>query len=137
MKSKFSILFAVFALVASTLACNFAIGEPTLDNVRSAKDKDGATVATEFSPSETIYVVGDLSNGVKGNEVTSKWYVDQVEGYTSGDLIDESKLPIEEDGSYNINFYMDAPKGEWPVGSYKVEVYFNGVLNATVAFTVK
>ncbi|MHB8777031.1 MAG: hypothetical protein ACYC6R_04610 [Anaerolineales bacterium] len=39
--------------------------------------------------------------------------------------------------SYTIYFYFEAPDGSWPVGTYKVEIYFNGVLNNTVEFTVQ
>ncbi len=135
MKSKFSILLAVLALIASTLACSLT--DTTLDNLRTAKDKGGAEAVTVFGKDDTVYVVGDLSNGVKGNVITSKWYVDKAEGYDSGYLIDSSDLNIDTDGSYSINFYMDKPTDGWPVGSYKVDVLFNGVIKSTLNFTVE
>ncbi len=137
MKSnKISILLAVIALIVSTLAC--ALGEPTLSNVRTAKDEDGVQVSSVFSTTDTIYVVSDLANGVKGNNVSSKWMVSNVEGYDPGFVIDEVDLTLEEDQlSYSINFYFEAPADGWPVGAYKVEVYFNGALNSTVEFTVQ
>ena len=137
MKSnKLSILLAVTALIVSILAC--AVGEPTLSNVRTAKDENGEQPSSVFSTTDTIYVVCDISNGVKGNVVSSKWMVSNVEGYDPGYVIDEVDLTLEEDQlSYNVNFYFEPPADGWPVGTYNVEVYFNGVLNNTVEFTVQ
>ena len=66
-KKKLSILLAAIVLIAAQLACAF--GEPTLSNVRTAKDQDGAQPSTTFGSSDTIYVVGDLSNAVEGNQM--------------------------------------------------------------------
>lgn len=138
MKSKkLSIVLAVIALIISTLAC--AAGEPTLSNVRTAKDQDGTQPASIFSVNETVYVVSDLSSGVKGNLVTSKWIAVDVVDTEPNLLIDTAEIPIEDetfDGT--IYFYFEPPlDGEWPLGSYKVEIYFNGTLNSTVNFTVE
>ncbi len=139
MKSKkLSILLAVTVLIISTLACALG-GEPTLSNVRTAKDQDGAQPASIFSTTETVYVVSDLSSGVKGNIITSKWYAVEVADTEPNLLIDTAEIPIEDetfDGT--IYFFFEPPiDGEWPVGSYKVEIYFNGVLNSTNQFTVE
>jgi hypothetical protein len=139
MKSKkFSVLLAVLALIISTLACSFGAGEPTLGNVRTAKDENGDQVSSVFSTTDTIYVVGDVSNGKQGNVVSSKWMVSSVEGYDPGYVIDEVDLTLDEDkSSYNVNFYFEPPTDGWPTGTYKVEVSFNGVLNSTVEYTVQ
>lgn len=136
MNKKFSILLAVLALIASTLAC--AAGEPTLSNVRTARDAAGDELASVFSTGDTIYVVSDLTNGKQGNVVSSKWTVENVAGYESGFLIDEVEIKLDEDKlAYTINFYFESPEGGWPTGSYKVDVYFNEVLNSTVTFSVE
>lgn len=137
MKSnKISILLAVAALVISTLAC--ALGEPSLSNVRVAKDQDGAEVANTFGVMDTVYVVSDVSNGVVGNVVASKWTVVSVEGYDPGFVIDEVDLTLDEDQlSYTVYFYFEPPEGGWPVGTYQVEVLFNGASVSTVQFSVQ
>ena len=138
MKSnKISILLAVIALIISSLACAFG-GEPALSNVRTAKDQDGTQPSTVFATTDTVYVVSDLSNGVKGNVVNSKWYAVEVADTEPNLLLDEADISIDEDKSYSLYFYFPPPlDGQWPVGSYKVEIYFNGVLNSTVPFTVQ
>lgn len=136
MKNKLVVLFAVLALVASSLACSF--GDPTLDNVRTAKDQDGEQPSSVFSASDTVYVVTDLSNGAIGNVVTSKWYAVNVEGIEANLMFDEADINIEEDGfNGTVYFYYPPPDGGWPAGSYRVEVYFNDALVSTVDFTVQ
>lgn len=137
MKNKLIVLFAVLALVASSLACSF--GEPTLDNVRMAKDQDGEQPSSVFSVTDTVYVVTDLSNGVIGNVVTSKWIAVDVENTEPNLVFDEADINIEEDGfNGTVYFYYPPPvDGAWPLGSYQVEVYFNDVLISTVDFTVE
>ncbi len=135
-KNKISILLAVAALFVSTLAC--ALGEPALSNVRVAKDQEGTQVASVFGTTDTIYAVSDLTNGVAGNVVTSKWSIVSVEGYDPGFLIDEVDLTLDEDQlSYTVYFYFEPTEGGWPVGTYQVEVLFNGASVSTVQFSVQ
>lgn len=135
--NKISILLAVTALIISTLACAFG-AEPTLDNVRTAKDQDGAQPSSVFAATDTVYVVGDLSNGVTGNVVSSKWYAVEVADTEPNLLLDQADITIDENKSYSLYFYFPPPlDGKWPAGSYKVEIYFNGALNSTIPFTVQ
>ena len=135
MKSKkLPILPAVIALIISTLTCTL-LGEPTLNNVHTAKDINGKQASASFSTTDTIYVVGDLSNGVKGNVVSSKWIVSNVEGYKTGYVLAKEDFALDQDVfSYSVNFYIEPPT---PAGAYKIEIYFNGVLSATIEFTVQ
>ena len=136
MKNKLIVLFAVLALVASSLACSF--GDPKLDNVRTAKDQDGNQPSSVFSAGDTIYVVTDLSNGAVGNVVTSKWYAVNVEGIEANLMFDEADINIDEDGfNGTVYFFYPSPDGGWPAGLYKVEIYFNDALVNTVEFTVQ
>ncbi|MCQ3935947.1 MAG: hypothetical protein DPW18_02750 [Chloroflexi bacterium] len=137
MKSKkFTVLLAVLALVAAQLAC--ALGEPTLSNVRTAKDADGVQTTSTFGAFDTVYVVSDLSNGVAGNIITSKWFAENVDGVDPNFLIDEADINVTEE-SFNgtIYFYFEPPTDGWPTGTYRVEVYFNGALTGTVNFSVQ
>jgi hypothetical protein len=139
MKNKVVILFAVLALIAASLACSLGIGEPTLDNVRMAKDQDGNQLASVFATADTIYVVSDLSNGKAGDVVTSKWYAIDVENTEPNLLFDEADINIDNDGfNGNVYFYYPPPvDGAWPTGTYKVEIYYNEVLIDTANFTVQ
>ena len=135
-KNKISIWLALAALIVSTLAC--ALGEPALSNVRSARDQDGTDLTSTFSPTDTVYVVSDLANGVAGNVVTSKWTVVSVDGYDSGYLIDSADITLDKDQlKYTIYFYFEPPEGGWPLGTYQVEVLFNGTSVGTVQFSIQ
>ncbi len=135
-KNKISILLALSALIISTLAC--ALGEPTLSNVRVAKDQEGTQVTNVFSPTDTVYAVSDIANGVAGNVVTSKWTVVSVEGYDPGFLIDNVDLTLDKDQlAYTVYFYFEPPEGGWPVGAYQVEVLFNGTSVSTIQFSIQ
>ena len=132
---KFSILLAAIVLIASQLAC--AAGEPTFSNVRTARDADGAQPASTFGSFDTIYVVGDLANGVIGNNITARLYVDNVEGYDPNFFVGEAAIDVDEDNITLIYFYFEPPTDGWPAGTYKVEVYFNGALNSTLNYAVQ
>lgn len=138
MNKKLPILLAILALVAASLACNALSSEPKLSNVRTATDSDGANPTAVFSPLDTIYVVSDISNGAKGNVVSSSWYAASVEGVDPNFLIDTVEYTVEEDGfTGNVHFYFEPPDGGWPTGTYRVEVSFNGAPTSTVEFTVQ
>ena len=139
MKNKLTVLFAFLAVIVSSLACSFGAGEPTLENARMAKDQDGNQPSSVFSTTDTVYVVTDLSNGVIGNVVTSKWYAIDVENTEPNLMFDEADINIEQDRfNGTVYFYYPPPvDGAWPRGSYQVEVYFNNALISTVDFTVE
>lgn len=137
MKNKLPILLALLALVASSLACAVG-GDPTLSNTRTALDEDGINTTSSFGAFDTVYVVNDLANGVSGNVVSSDWYAESAEGVDPNFLIDTVEYTVVDE-TYNgiIFFYFEPPDGGWPLGTYRVEVSFNGVPSATVRFTVQ
>ena len=138
MNKKLPVLLAVLALIASSLACVALGGDPALSNTRTALDQDGNQTTSVFSPSDTIYVVNDLANGVKGNLVSSSWYAADVEGVDPNFLIDTVEYTVvDETFNGTVHFYFEPPEGGWPTGTYRVEVFFNGVASATVEFTVQ
>lgn len=133
---KFSILLAALMLILVQLAC--AAGEPTLSNTRTSFDQDGAQPSSTFSAFDTVYVVSDLSNGVAGNVITSRWYAENVDGLDPNFLLDEADINVtEESFDGTVYFFFEPPTDGWPAGTYKVEVLFNGALSATVNFSVQ
>lgn len=135
-KRTLPIFLALFALLASTLACSFG-GELGLSNARTAFDEDGAQPTSVFASSDAIYVVADLSNAPVGTVVNSKWYYVSVEGVDPNTLIDEAAITIEEEGfTGTVHFFFPAGS-DWPVGTYAVELYLNNELIQTVTFSVQ
>lgn len=136
MKSKISILLAVFALILSTLACSLG-GGLALDNARMAFDSAGNNTTTTFSPSDDFYVVADLSNAPVGTVVDAKWAAVSVAGMAPNEVFFEQSLSNDEDGFTGTVYFQLFNDSLWPTGTYKVELYLNGALSQTVTFTVQ
>lgn len=136
MKSKISILLAVFALTLSTLACSLG-GGLALDNARMAFDSEGNNVTTTFSPSDDFYVVADLSNAPVGTVVDAKWAAVSVAGMSPNEVFFEQSLSNDEDGFTGTVYFQLFNDSLWPTGSYKVDLYLNGTLSQSVTFTVQ
>lgn len=133
---KLSILFAVIALVISTLACSFGAGEPSLTNPRMSTDSEGNNATTVYSSTDAFYAVADLSNVETGSIVDSKWYLVSSADYDPGEL-QTTSLTIDDQNLYNyVSFELTSTEG-WPVGEYKVELYLNGTLAHTLNFSVQ
>ncbi len=136
---RLPVILSVLALVFSSLACAaLGGGEPTLSNSRTAFDSDGINTSTVFGAFDTVYVVNDLSNGVQGNQVTSDWYAEDVEGLEPNFFIDTIVYTVaDETFDGTVHFFFEAPDDGWPLGTYRVEVFFNGAPSATVRFTIQ
>ncbi|MBV6452557.1 MAG: hypothetical protein DCC56_11135 [Anaerolineae bacterium] len=139
MRNKLPILFAALALAVASLACSvLGGGEPSLSNVRTAYDSDGENTSSTFGSFDTVYVVTDLENGVSGNVVSSNWYGENVDGFDPDSFIDIVEYTVvDETFTGTVHFYFEAPSSGWPLGTYRVEVFFNGAPAGTVRFTIQ
>jgi len=136
MKSKFSILLAVLALLASTLACAVG-GELSLTNARMSTDSDGKNVTTTFSPTDVFYVVADLANAPTGTKVDAKWIAVDIPGEQANSVFTETNYVTDTDNFSGIVYFELSNDSGWPAGSYKVELYLNGALAQSLDFTVQ
>ncbi|OQY91298.1 MAG: hypothetical protein B6D38_01470 [Anaerolineae bacterium UTCFX1] len=138
MRNKMPIAFAVLALLLVSFACSFGGGEPTLSNARTSFDSDGKQISSTFGAFDTVYVVADLENAVSGNKVVADWYAENADGVDPNYKFDTVDYTITEDAFDGIVYFSRLPPdGGWPVGTYRVELLFNGTLNATVTFTIQ
>ena len=141
MKKNLSILLALGALLAATLACSLVTGGPAelgLENLHMAFDEGGDNPTTVFSPSDVFYVVGDLKNAPAGTVVEAKWLAVQIEGYDPGELIYEQSINDFTDESFNGTIYFQLSNDNgWPVGDYKADIYLNGTFAQSVPFSVR
>ena len=93
-------------------------------------DKRVTEEVSEFRPNDVIYA-SVLTTGSSQNAVLkARWT------YEDGQLVNESEQAIAPTGGAASEFHITKPDG-WPVGTYKVEVYLNGVPAQSKDFQVK
>lgn len=130
-KSLLSFLLAIAILGFSLLACAGG-GKPSVDEAVMARSLDDdykpLEETTEFYPDETFYCSAKVSNLEKGTKVKAKWFYGE-------EFIDEYTYTTEESGSGYVGFHV-TPEETWPIGDYKVEIYLEGELVETLAFSV-
>lgn len=112
--------------------------QPTaVSNLRTAYDEDGVQLSTSFSAFDTVYVVGNLSDVVTGDSLKSRWYAEDVIGVDKNFFIDEGTLEIGTDPVDIFYFFFEPPTDGWPVGTYRVEIYFNDALADALNFVIE
>jgi len=137
MKNKFMVLFAVLALILSSLACAVGNTELGLTNLRMAFDQDGKNVTTTFSPTDVFYAVADLANAPQGTKVEAKWTaVNATDTEPNLEFQTQSLDITEESFSGSIYFQLSNDEG-WPAGQYKVDLYLDGNLVQSAEFNVQ
>jgi len=134
---RISGLFPIIAIVFAALACNALAGKPTLSNIRMATDDTGKTSTTSYSPGAAFYVFADLSGLKAGSVVEAKWYVIDAAGVEGNSEINTSDYTYVS-GIHFVYFKLTTNDGsDWPGGSYKVELYLDGILAGEQTFTVQ
>lgn len=115
-----------------------ANAEVYIDKIRMAKDKGGEPAessTTTFDPGDsTIHCVINLNKAKKGTEVKFVWKAVDVAGKPSGEFktIDYTTNSFEN----IVHAHLTLPS-DWPKGSYEVEVYINGALDKSAAYTIE
>ena len=128
------VLFAVFALVFSTLACSLG-GEPGVSNIRMATDDTGDTTTTSYSPSQDFYVFFDANSIETGTPFQGRWYALDIEGEDPNTPFSTIDYNLE-DGVTSVYFQLFSDT-EWPVGTYRVEIYMDGAKVGETQFSVQ
>jgi len=136
MKSKktISALLAVFALIVSSLACNFG-GEPGVSNIHMSTDESGETTVTSYSPTDDFYVYFDVNLVDVGTPFEGRWYALDIEGEDPSTPFSTIDYNLEEGvGSVYFQLFNDS---DWPIGTYRVEVYMEDAKVGEQQFNVR
>ena len=136
---KVSVLLACVVAVAAMLACSSisTATTPTVSNIRMATDESGKTPTSTYAPSAPFYVFADLSGLAKGAVVQAKWYAVNVQGLDANSEINTSEYTYEEGVSFVYFQLTTSDGGDWPTGSYRVELYLDGSKVGEQAFAVQ
>ncbi len=135
---RFLVVPALVVVVVLVLACNaLTTTAPTVSNIRMATDATGKTPTSTYAPGDTFYVLADLSGLSKGSTVEAKWFAVNAQGVGPNTLINTSDYQYEPGIGY-IHFDLSTSDGSnWPVGTYRVELYLDGEKVGEQGFTVQ
>ncbi len=136
---KYRVLLACVVMSAAMLACSAlsAATTPTVSNIRMATDDTGKTPTSTYAPAAPFYVFADLSGLSKGQVVQAKWYAVNAQGVDPNFQINTSEYNYEEGVSFVYFQLTTSDGGDWPTGSYKVELYLDGTKVGEQGFTVQ
>lgn len=132
-QNKLRVLFAVLAVVLSTLACEFSASTARISDAFMARDDQGANRTTVFAQNEIFYCIVQLANAPDDTTVKVVWYAVNVQDTEPNLLIDQ----VETTGSDGIIPFNLTNNDLWPLGTYKAEVYLNGALERSLDFEVR
>ncbi|MFN8383193.1 MAG: hypothetical protein U0V02_14710 [Anaerolineales bacterium] len=132
-QNKLYVLFAVLALVVSTLACEFNASTANISDAYLARDEQGANRTTVFAQDEIFYCIIQLANAPDDTTVKVVWYAVNAQNTDPNLLIDQVEA-TSGDGIIPFNLTNN---GSWPLGTYKAEIYLNGMLDRTLDFEVQ
>ena len=136
-KTRISVLLSMIAIVFAIPACNAFAGKAALSNIRMCTDDTGKTSTTLYSPGDAFYAFADLNELKSGSVVMAKWYVINAAGVEGDSEINTSDYTYVS-GIHFVYFKLTTNDGsDWPVGSYKVEFYLDGVLAGGQTFVVQ
>jgi hypothetical protein len=74
-----------------------------------------------------------LSNAADSTVLRAEWYAIDAAGTTPNSIIDT----VETTGGNGIYTFDLSSQDPWPIGTYRVEIYVNGALDALEEFSVQ
>jgi len=137
---------ALVALAATLLGSGISASEETnpqpagshfklaiVTNDRYSQDE--RTVFTPDTPK--VFTVYRVVAG-PGLKVKAVWYAEKVAGLEPKTKISENpETTFSTRGEYISSFACAKPAQGWPIGSYSVSLFMDGVLKKTIAFRVE
>jgi hypothetical protein len=134
-KTRFAIaLFAICLLGFTLLACEFSIGggEPSVETVVMARSLSANYEPVEttnvFGPTDVFYCSVKVADLEEDSQVMARWF-------SGSEFLGEYTYTAENGGSGYIGFNL-SPAGTWLAGNYRVDIYLNGELAQSTAFSV-
>ncbi|MEM7114089.1 MAG: trypsin-like peptidase domain-containing protein [Chloroflexota bacterium] len=122
-------------IIVGLTGCEFSVSTANISSTALAKDNAGTQTTTIFDPGETFYAVVTLANAPDDTKVKAIWTAVNV-----GDVAEPNYVLAETElvsGSGNVVFDAVNNNGDWPTGTYKVDLYLNDELDQTLDFRVQ
>jgi hypothetical protein len=134
---RYSSLLAAAVVASVVLSCGSLQSSPTVSNIRMTTDDTGKTPTSSYGPSAEFYVFADLSGLKVGSVVEAKWYAVNAEGVDANSEINTSDYTYESGVGFVYFQLSTSDGGDWPTGSYRVEMYLDGAKVGEQGFTVQ
>jgi hypothetical protein len=96
--------------------------------------KEPVNPTTVFKPESIFHAVTAIQNAPANSKFTATWFANDV-GSAAPCNTKIDSADVVTSGSANIDFSLK-PTANWPVGTYRVEIMVNGVLDRIVSFSV-
>jgi hypothetical protein len=131
--NKFPILLTIVALVVSILACGGSISTANIGDAWLSTDAEGNNRTTTFTQSDVMNLLIELQNAPDDTELKVTWVAVNADGVDPNFVINESSYKSGDD-----TVLFDLSNDDlWPVGSYKADIYLNGILDRSLTFEVQ
>jgi opacity protein-like surface antigen len=135
------------ALAATLLGSGVSASEETRPQATSAgshfklaiitSDKYSQDEKGVFAPdAPKVFAVYRVIAG-PGLKVRASWFAEKVAGLEPKTKLAENETAFSTKGEYIGSFTCSKPPQGWPVGSYSVNLYMDGVLKKTLGFRVE
>ena len=134
---KSMLSMAIGAIVFAALACSGLDTTPKVSNIRMTTDDAGKTPTSSYAPSNEFYVFADLSSIKTGSVIEAKWYAVSVPGVDSNSEINTSDYTFEPGVDFVYFQLSKSGGGDWPTGSYRVDLYLDSTRVGEQGFTVQ
>jgi hypothetical protein len=136
-KFSLSITLALMAILLAMLACSGIEATPSVSNIRMATDDTGETPTSSYAPGEEFYVFADVDALEVGSLIQAKWYAADVQDLETNLEISTSDYSYEAGMGYVYFQLSTSDGGDWPPGSYRVELFLDGTKVGEQIFTVR
>jgi hypothetical protein len=126
---------ALAALISSSLTVLATAGT----NIQSAFATDSKVNQIEKTAFDAevpkIYIVYMLVDSHKGDKVKVNWVVEKAEGYKDNTVFDTAETTAPAGNIFGA-FSYSKPKGGWPQGNYRADLFVDGKLEKAVKFKI-
>ena len=131
--ARLAVLLALATIALSALACGGSFTTARIADAWLATDEEGANRTTTFSQDATFNLFVELKNAPEDTKLKASWIAVDAEATEANTVVYETEYTSSDD---TIRFFLEN-EDLWPAGSYRVDIYLDGELDRSVAFTVQ
>lgn len=128
----------VWALLSLLFLSSLAFAETgtSIQSAFATDSKERQTEKTVFDlETPKIYIIYMLVDAHKGDKVKINWIVEKAEGYKDNTVFDTAESSSQAGAFYGA-FGYSKPKGGWPPGAYRADLYVEDKLEKSVKFRI-